>query len=397
MTIEIEKTSVDDLHLPLPDDDDYTTILIEGSASVQMPKDNSIRIEHVGRRFIGEDISKRAERLIGVHWKDIKPELRTGGLLEGILFPREFSILFGKSGSTKTFAALDLAVHIAQGLTWFSRKTQQSLVYYIAGEGQRSITWRKEAIMKHYNTPDDIPFILVPNIVDLCSPAGDTSPIIEAIKMNETYFGLPCGLVVIDTVARAMAGGDENSAKDMGSFVVNCDRIREETNAHVLGVHHTGHSNEERERGHSSLRAALDCSLKATYNKVQGIGRISVEKLKDSESGVPLAVYGLKNYAVGFAEDGTEIDAAALVHSTDDNGGLTKRHRDALSAMEQDGSRTWSWDAWKVLLKDFEVLKADAPRSAYTRLRDDLVDKNWITVKAEGENSKYAGWITLKE
>ena len=34
------------------------------------------------------------------------------------------------------------------------------------------------------------------------------------------------GLVIVDTVARALLGGDENSSTDMGLFVEACDIIR---------------------------------------------------------------------------------------------------------------------------------------------------------------------------
>ena len=52
-------------------------------------------------------------------------------------------------------------------------------------------------------------------------------------------------LVVIDTLARSMGAGDENTAKDAAMFVRNCDLIREATGAHVMVIHHTGKDEEE--------------------------------------------------------------------------------------------------------------------------------------------------------
>ena len=46
--------------------------------------------------------------------------------------------------------------------------------------------------------------------------------------------GRPVALVVIDTLSRAMSGGDENGAKDMTAFVANLDAIRH-AGPHVIG------------------------------------------------------------------------------------------------------------------------------------------------------------------
>jgi RecA-family ATPase len=69
-----------------------------------------------------------------------------------------------------------------------------------------------------------------------------------------------CGarLIVLDTLSRLMAGGDENSPGDMGAFIVNVTRLRHETKAHVAIVHHgTKASNGTTPRGHSSLTGPM--------------------------------------------------------------------------------------------------------------------------------------------
>jgi hypothetical protein len=62
-------------------------------------------------------------------------------------------------------------------------------------------------------------------------------------------------LVIVDTLARCMVGGDENSAKDMGGAVESLDLIRRATGAAVLVVHHTTKGTQT-ERGSSALRGA---------------------------------------------------------------------------------------------------------------------------------------------
>src|SRR5262249_48369835 len=64
-------------------------------------------------------------------------------------------------------------------------------------------------------------------------------------------------LIVFDTLARCFVGGEENTARDMGRLIANVDRIRVETGATVLLVHHTG-LKKQRARGHTALDGAAD-------------------------------------------------------------------------------------------------------------------------------------------
>ena len=52
--------------------------------------------------------------------------------------------------------------------------------------------------------------------------------------------GVPVRMIVVDTLARAMPGSDENGAKDMGLVVEQCDRLRDAFQCLTLLVHHTG-------------------------------------------------------------------------------------------------------------------------------------------------------------
>ena len=68
-------------------------------------------------------------------------------------------------------------------------------------------------------------------------------------------------LVVVETLARAMPGGNENSSDDMSVMVAALDQVREATSACTLAVHHTGKDKTAGSRGHSSFKAAMDTEL----------------------------------------------------------------------------------------------------------------------------------------
>src|SRR5690606_34204455 len=82
-------------------------------------------------------------------------------------------------------------------------------------------------------------------------------------EMADSIFfdgGTEPALIVVDTVARAMNGANENSAEDMGRFVASIDTLRRQWGATVLTVHHTGHDPgaQGRGRGSSNYGASLD-------------------------------------------------------------------------------------------------------------------------------------------
>jgi hypothetical protein len=81
----------------------------------------------------------------------------------------------------------------------------------------------------------------------------------------------PIRLVVVDTLSRAMAGGNENAPDDMSAFIRNIDRIRQETGAHVLIVHHCGKDAAKGARGHSCLRAATDTKIELSHDTDTGM------------------------------------------------------------------------------------------------------------------------------
>jgi RecA-family ATPase len=69
--------------------------------------------------------------------------------------------------------------------------------------------------------------------INLCHSDADLKRLLAEIPQ-------PTGFIVIDTLSRVLAGGNENGPEDMGALVMNVDRLRAATGATVLLVHHTG-------------------------------------------------------------------------------------------------------------------------------------------------------------
>jgi len=182
-------------------------------------------------------------------------------LADGELVAGGLNVLFGASGAGKSFVALDYALRIAQ----------TDVVIFGAAEGGSGIQNRVKAWCKHHGKqPGNIRFAIeAVNLLDNLAVDMFIASI-TALKPK---------LVVIDTLARSMVGGDENSARDMGKAIDNCNRIQRETGAAVLLVHHTGKSGSN-ERGSSALRGAADMMIELTSDG--DVIKLSCSKSKDT-------------------------------------------------------------------------------------------------------------------
>ena len=197
-----------------------------------------------------------------VYFEDVEPALSGDDFVEGLLIRAAMSVFYGPSNCGKTFFACDLALHVAYGKPWNGREVTQCGVIYCAMEGAHGIRNRVTAWARHYGLEGaPIPFAIIPVALNLQDPEADTARLIEAIQTAAAKMGQPVALVVMDTLSRAMAGGNENAPEDMGALVMNSDRIRQATGAHVAWIHHSGKDQAQGARGHSLLRAATDTEI----------------------------------------------------------------------------------------------------------------------------------------
>jgi hypothetical protein len=183
-------------------------------------------------------------------------------LVEGEIPAGGLTVLYGDSGSGKSFLALDYALRVAQDAN----------VVYVAGEGLAGYPDRLLAWRNHHRQP-----LGGFHLVDEAIPMLDDLAVMDFIAAVAL---LKPKLIVIDTLARAMLGGDENSARDMGLFIAACNRIQRETGAAVLVVHHTG-KNRSGERGSSALRGGADSMIELSND--DGLIGITCAKSKDNE------------------------------------------------------------------------------------------------------------------
>ena len=239
-----------------------------------------------------------------VRWADAVPILDQPYLIDDVIDLGAMVVTYGDSNAGKTYVKLDQCFHVAAGINWNGHKVRQGLVVYVAAEGGAGFLKRIEAFKRHYGVKE-LPFSLVPCPIDLFSEQADTKKLVNLIKQEEQHYGQKCVLVIVDTLARAMAGGDENLAKDMGKFVGNVDAIRAATDATCDIIHHTGKDKAKGARGSSSLRAATDTEL-----EVQP-GILSVAKQRDLQKSDDFN-FELVSVEVGHRPDGKAVTACVV-------------------------------------------------------------------------------------
>lgn len=230
-------------------------------------------------------------------------------LIKGWLDRGAASALYGPSNVGKTFLALDMGLHVAAGLRWHGVRVATACpVVYVAAEGGRGVRNRLEAVW--CDKPDLAraavagQFRLLPVTLDLCAK-GDAPALIEALR---SLPDMP-GLIIIDTLARSLGAGDENSGQDMGAFIASVDRIRAATGAHVMVIHHSGKDGAKGARGHSSLRGAVDTEIELTRDGLTITAE--AKKQRDMPSGKTFS-YTLRSVYLGDDQDGDAITSCVV-------------------------------------------------------------------------------------
>lgn len=229
--------------------------------------------------------------LLPVEWfEDIQPQADARDFVQGVLTEQGACVVYGESNSGKTFFVTDMALCVAASKPWMGRRVEGGPVAYCVLEGGMGFRNRVHAWRSAHGMEDAvIPFVAIPAAINLLDPDADTPRLIETIKDANKRTGAAFRLIVIDTLSRAMAGGNENAPEDMGALVRNMDLIREETGAHVLFIHHSGKDASRGARGHSLLRAAVDTEIEVTADEESGARSAKVVKQREMPKGATFA------------------------------------------------------------------------------------------------------------
>ena len=219
------------------------------------------------------------------------------------LIPTEaVGVISGKSGSYKSFLALDLFGHISNGKDWFGHRVMATPTVYVPFEGRGGIPKRVKAWKEAFG-PTWIHYLMEP--INLRLPT-DREALVQTLHEN----GLAGGVLCIDTLAAAAGEFDENSGKDMAAMLEIITELQHRLGGVVVVVHHLGKDPTKGLRGHSSLSAAIDFDLLC---KSEGglTASWTAAKVKDEESGGEHK-FNMLRHDLGIDEDGDPITSLTV-------------------------------------------------------------------------------------
>jgi hypothetical protein len=250
-------------------------------------------------------VGDRFELLPVLDYARSKPRPRW--LIDGVLPEAELGVVYGESGSGKTFLAFDIAAAVCQGTDWRNLNVVQKNVAYVCAEGLSGFLQRAEAYAQHHKLRDLKNFFVIKDAPNLLL-VDDVKALIG--KLTASPVGI--GLVIVDTLAQVMPGANENASEDMGKAVYHCKQIHRATGAMVVLVHHSGKDAAKGARGHTSLRAAADMELEVSRRGDQRQARVT--KMKDGDDGAVFR-FSLSKVSLGY-QGNTEITSCIVTHES---------------------------------------------------------------------------------
>lgn len=202
-------------------------------------------------------------------------------------------MIYGESGSFKSFIALDMALSLAFGVPgqWGAPPVKND-VLFMAGEGpvatgkKRWPAWMEWQGIEFRN---DHRFFIKDRV-----PFFTDTQAWEHVKEDLTLLKAKPALIVIDTMTRLLTGMDENSAKDASMITNFMEQLARYYECFVLAIHHTGKDQNKGARGSSAFYANMDAVISTKLR--QGGTELRVRKQKDADVSDEISYFQVKEF-----------------------------------------------------------------------------------------------------
>ena len=223
--------------------------------------------------------------------------------------PEGLGVIFGQSGTFKSFIALDLALHITYGMRWLGQKTIKAEVVYVSAEGGGGVARRIQAW--HEARSMDWRKCTLKVVIDHVTPDAD---FVRLRKEIESIGG--ARLIILDTFSQIFEG-DENSAESVSEFLRLITRtLLKPLGATIILIHHVGHAEDSRPRGSSAITANADFLFSVSRTKGERIAILECTKQKDCDLWPPVNFHASK-IDLGQDSDGDPLSSLSAAHITD--------------------------------------------------------------------------------
>ncbi|MGZ6199158.1 MAG: AAA family ATPase [Vulcanimicrobiaceae bacterium] len=186
-------------------------------------------------------------------------------IIENMFVPGNLVMIHGPSNIGKTFSAWYMALCIAEGWKYFGRNTEQSGVLYCYGEGHSGMQNRALAYLKRYSPKTDNLIVRdgLPNFgLNVKEAKKAFRKAVKSANEQLAAKGLqPLRVVFLDTFAKAVAGAEENSTREMQPIMDELRSLGRELGVAVIPIHHSGKDASQGARGASAIFADVDVNI----------------------------------------------------------------------------------------------------------------------------------------
>lgn len=213
----------------------------------------------------------------------VEDEENKNFLIYPLVMEGDVIVLSAEPKAGKTLTAMSICLHAAAGvafgdLTPLDAKgnLKKIPIVYFALEGQGAVRKRIKGWLSMYKArynlsddPDDLRIFVVERPINLA--VGEAKQeLVDKLMLTEAFFKRKgwggIGMVVFDTLTKAMPGKDQNSVEDTSEVFNVVDMMREvDLNPAVMFIHHNN-KNSKSPRGSSNILAEPDTIV--SVNKV---------------------------------------------------------------------------------------------------------------------------------
>ena len=291
--------------------------------------------------------------------------------VEGLIPAGPRTLLHGPGGSKKSFLMLDWMLCASTRTPWHGRTIAPGRVLYIVGEGVSGLGKRLDAwLATHPGANPNLPEIaFMPQPVNLYTLTDS-----EIELWHDTFELMGFTYIVVDTVHQSMAGGEENSAADIGKVLENASKIA--GRADLFFIHHDpkaareGPGNFSTPRGSSALRDSVDVCLTMAPHKTDNLAAVlKPDKVRDAEP--------FKDQHLRFGVHGEGIQSSLYIASVDDGAPkgevkqrleLSEEARFMLQWMKKHGRRSSRWMSAAAVVTDCSGMSTNRKKDGLREL-----------------------------
>jgi hypothetical protein len=345
---------------------------------------------------------------------DPDPRPLKSWLVKRLMSTTGVGLLSGQSGTGKTFLALELASSVMTGQPFMGLMIKRQCgVLFLAAEGADEVRPRLEALVQEkcggmprapFHWYEIVPVMLQPNATDKLIAMGRAAH--ESLMAE---FGLPLGLVIVDTVAAAAGYNSIGAENDnaIAQALMNVMRaVGQALDCFVLGVDHFGKQLETGTRGSSAKEASADLVLACLGEREVGgrvlNTRLAVRKNRGGPQGLEVPFTLREVETSEEDEDGESITTRVVDWQTGPTTAASSSPKDPWRQSRQHSQRVVALRLKRALmsvLAEHGVDLAIAPNGPIVRMVDQEIarEKFYDKTRAPDGTPEQKAWFRQKQ